>query len=189
MCSSNGFPSLATVADRFLERPRNRDWRFLLSDLDMEVPSLLIVVLLERLLIRKKFLSFGKWPVPLACLLDDIERPEKFRFSEGTVVALLEDPKSCVILSYHGELLGYRNSYGCRCPLSTGLAPSTRFHVVQNEGLLAGRLLNEIFGEYPRNADQCIRGVIAAIIGEERCVVVVASFCAPFRPEIGDEGW
>lgn len=176
MCSSKGFPSLATVADRFLERPRNRDWRFLLSDLDTEVPSLLRLVLLERLLIRKKFLSFGKWPVPLACLLDDIERPEKFRFSEGTADALLEDPKSCVILSYQGELSGYSNSYDCRWPSSIGFALDTRFHVVKNEGLFTDKLLSEVFGQYPWNADQCIRGVIAAIIGDELPAVVGAFF-------------
>jgi hypothetical protein len=39
------------------------------------------------LFIRKKFLSFcgnGLWP--LVCLLDDIEKPEKFRFSLGVVL-------------------------------------------------------------------------------------------------------
>jgi hypothetical protein len=40
--------------------------------------------LLPRLLIRKKFLSFcGKGLWLLGCLFDDIERPEKFRFSLG----------------------------------------------------------------------------------------------------------
>tara|TARA_B100001146_G_C15771876_1_gene260395 strand:+ start:235 stop:417 length:183 start_codon:yes stop_codon:yes gene_type:complete len=43
--------------------------------------------LLPRLLIRKKFFSFcgnGLWP--LGCLLDDIEMPEKARFSLGIEV-------------------------------------------------------------------------------------------------------
>jgi len=40
--------------------------------------------LLPRLFIRKKFLSFcGKGLWLLGCLFDDIERPEKFRFSLG----------------------------------------------------------------------------------------------------------
>ena len=60
------------------------------------MPSLFSVVLLPRLLMRKKFLSFGKWPVPLLCLVE-VERPEKFRFSEETVEELLE-PKSCVMV-------------------------------------------------------------------------------------------
>jgi hypothetical protein len=53
----------------------------LLSDfIDVSLFSLL----LPRLLIRKKFLSFcGKGLWPFACLLDVIERPEKFRFSLG----------------------------------------------------------------------------------------------------------
>lgn len=97
ICSSNGFPSLATVVDLFRERPRNRDCRFLFSGLGVDVPSLLSVVLLPRLLMRKKFLSFGKCPVPLLCLFEDMERPEKLRFSEDTVVELF-DPKSWVIV-------------------------------------------------------------------------------------------
>ena len=46
---------------------------------------------------RKKFLSFcGKWVEPL--VLDDAERPEKFRFSTGIVAEFgVEEPKSCVI--------------------------------------------------------------------------------------------
>ncbi len=97
ICSSNGFPSLATVVDLFRERPRNRDCRFLFSGLGVDVPSLLSVVLLPRLLMRKKFLSFGKCPAPLLCLVEDVERPEKLRFSEDTVVELF-DPKSWVIV-------------------------------------------------------------------------------------------
>lgn len=46
---------------------------------------------------RKKFRSFcGKWVEPL--VLDDAERPEKFRFSTGIAAEVgVEDPKSCVI--------------------------------------------------------------------------------------------
>lgn len=60
------------------------------------MPSVLRVVLLPRLLIRKKLLSFGKCPVPLLCLLEEVERPEKFLFSEATAEELLE-LKSCVM--------------------------------------------------------------------------------------------
>jgi hypothetical protein len=53
----------------------------LLSDF---IDASLFSLLLPRLLIRKKFLSFcGKGLWPFACLLDVIERPEKFRFSLG----------------------------------------------------------------------------------------------------------
>jgi hypothetical protein len=39
------------------------------------------------LFIRKKFLSFcGKGLWPFECLLDDIEKPEKFRFSLGRLL-------------------------------------------------------------------------------------------------------
>jgi len=69
----------------------------LFSGLGVDVPSLLSVVLLPRLLMRKKFLSFGKCPAPLLCLVEDVERPEKLRFSEDTVVELF-DPKSWVIV-------------------------------------------------------------------------------------------
>ena len=86
MCSSRGFPSLATVADRF--RPRfgkNRDCRKVLdSDLDSALgvggPSRLL--LLPRLVMRKKFLNLvGRWVLEsVGCFLVK-ERPEKVRFS------------------------------------------------------------------------------------------------------------
>lgn len=94
MLSSRGFPSLATVVDRFLWPPRNRDClkEDLVSDLELVDPSLLRLVLLPRLLILKKFLSlWGKCEELLDGLL---EFPEKFRFSDDTTDVLDEVPKS-----------------------------------------------------------------------------------------------
>jgi hypothetical protein len=62
----------------------------LFSDLGAPALSLLILVLLP-VLILKKFLSLeGKWlgfesPDGLECFLVERERPEKFRFSEAIV--------------------------------------------------------------------------------------------------------
>lgn len=90
MCSSSGFPSLATVVDRFLPMVgRKRDCRKvdLDSDLDSDLgvsgPSLFTLLLLPRLFMRKKFLSFvGRCELEsLECFLEEKERPEKFRFS------------------------------------------------------------------------------------------------------------
>lgn len=113
MPSSKGFPSLATVVERFLPMPlRKRDCLGLDSVFEVTPFSLL------WLLMRKKFLSFcGKWLEPL--VLDDVDRPEKFRFSAGIAAEFgVEDPKSCVIAviavtvdigcagcCYQGELL------------------------------------------------------------------------------------
>jgi hypothetical protein len=77
-------PSLATVVDLFRPEPgKNLDCRKELLLSDFMEPSF-FSLLLPRLLIRKKFFSFcGKGLWPFACLLDVIERPEKFRFSLG----------------------------------------------------------------------------------------------------------
>ena len=87
MPSSNALPSLATVVDRL--RPtlgKNFDCRNELLLSDFIEPSF-FSSLLGLLLIRKKFLSFcGKGLCPLGCLFDDIERPEKLRFSLGREV-------------------------------------------------------------------------------------------------------
>lgn len=82
---SNGSPSLATVCDLFLLIPlRKRDWRKvdLVSDLGVGKPSFPTMVLLLELLIRKKFLIlWGKSLEALVCL-EELDMPEKFRFSD-----------------------------------------------------------------------------------------------------------
>lgn len=100
MPSSRGLPSLATVVDRFrVIPPRKRDClkEDLFSDLEFETASLFALGLLPRLLILKKFLSLcGKWGEPLVCL-DAVDKPEKFRFSEG-MFEEFDDPNNCVML-------------------------------------------------------------------------------------------
>lgn len=90
MCSSSGLPSLATVVDLFLPIPgRKRDCRKvdLDSDFDSDLgvggPSLLAMLLLPRLFIRKKFLIFvGRGVVDsLECFFEEKDKPEKLRFS------------------------------------------------------------------------------------------------------------
>jgi hypothetical protein len=49
-------------------------------------------------LIRKKFFNFwGKWPLPLRFLFDDIGSPEKIRFSFGVELVDGDELKICVI--------------------------------------------------------------------------------------------
>ena len=69
----------------------------LLSDLVFETPSEFTLGLLPMLFILKKFLSLcGKWLEPLLCF-EAVEKPEKFRFSEG-MADEFEDPNNCVML-------------------------------------------------------------------------------------------
>ena len=70
----------------------------MLSDFGELSPFSCFSPLLLRLLIRKKFFNFwGKWPLPLRVLLEDIGRPEKMRFSFGVEVGASDELKSCVI--------------------------------------------------------------------------------------------
>ena len=86
--SSNGFPSLATVVDRFLTIfGKNLDCLGGFdSDLGVVNPSLFNVLLLPVLLMRKKFLSFvDTWVFDVSscdfCFLVPSDNPEKLRFS------------------------------------------------------------------------------------------------------------
>ena len=100
MPSSSVLPSLLTVVDLFLLMPpRKRDCRKdLPSAFGPGEPSLPTLALIPKLFIRKKFLNFwGKWLFPLLCLLDGIEWPEKFRFSEEMVEEFDGEPKMCVM--------------------------------------------------------------------------------------------
>ncbi len=81
---SNGSPSLATVCDLFLLiPPKKRDCLNVDLDSDFGVgrPSLLMIVWFEELLMRKKFLIlWGMSLEPFGCL-EELDMPEKLRFS------------------------------------------------------------------------------------------------------------
>ncbi len=88
--------------------PRKRDCRKadLDSDLGVGSPSLLMMVLLLELLIRKKFLIFcGKSFEPPVCF-GVLDMPEKLRFSLCDVEVFDEELKSCVILAARALKLG-----------------------------------------------------------------------------------
>jgi len=81
--------------------PRKRDCRKVDLDSDLGVgrPPLLMMVLLLELLIRKKFLIFwGKSLEPLVCF-EELDKPEKFRFSLCEVEVFDGELKCCVILA------------------------------------------------------------------------------------------
>lgn len=90
MPSSSGFPSLATVVDRF-RLPiflinfdcRNDDLLSDLLDASVCLMSFSLLSLLLLLFIRKKFLNFvATWELgPCVCRFVDIEVPLKVRFS------------------------------------------------------------------------------------------------------------
>ena len=92
--SSRGLPSLATVVDRFRDRPRNFECLDgFESVFGVGNPSVPRKVWLLVLLIRKKFLSFCVVGVcvpesGLLFFLDEKERLEKLRFS----VAMVQSP-------------------------------------------------------------------------------------------------
>lgn len=78
--------------------PRKRDClKEDFSDFGVGTPSLFKLVLLPKLLIRKKFLILcGKSFEPLVCR-EELDMPEKLRFSEATVEVCDREPKSCVM--------------------------------------------------------------------------------------------
>lgn len=92
IASSNWFPSLATVVDRLRPREgRNLDCRKVDFDSDLGVgsPSLLRLVLLLWLLMRKKFFSFwGRWVLAesFGCFFEEKGRLEKLRFSVAILI-------------------------------------------------------------------------------------------------------
>jgi len=68
------------------------------SDLGVGRPSLLMIVLLFEPLMRKKFfILWGKSFELLVCL-EELDMPEKLRFSLCTVEEFDEELKSCVMV-------------------------------------------------------------------------------------------
>lgn len=99
MAFSNGSPSLATVVDLFrVMPPRKRDC---LTDLDSDFgvgrPFSLCREELLELLMRKKFLILWGRSFELVVCLDELDMPEKFRFSLCTDEACDEELKSWVM--------------------------------------------------------------------------------------------
>ena len=81
--------------------PRKRDCRKdFVSDLGVGRPSVPMIVLLPKLLMRKKFLIlWGKSFEPFVCR-DELDMPEKLRFSLCIAEELEEEElKSCVIVA------------------------------------------------------------------------------------------
>ncbi len=80
---SRGSPSLATVCDRLrVIPPRKRDClKDFVSDLGVGRPSVPITVLFPELVMRKKFLILCGKSLELFVCREELDRPEKFRFS------------------------------------------------------------------------------------------------------------
>lgn len=80
--------------------PRKRDClKDLVSDLGVGRPSVPMTVLLPELVMRKKFLIlWGRSFEPLVCR-EELDMPEKFRFSLCIVVELDDELKSWVMVS------------------------------------------------------------------------------------------
>lgn len=99
---SKGSPSLATVCDLLrVIPPRKRDClKDLVSDLGVGRPSVPMTVLFPELLMRKKFLIlWGKSFEPFVWR-EELDRPEKFRFSLCIAEAFEdEELKSWVIVA------------------------------------------------------------------------------------------
>lgn len=85
--------SFATSERVFVILPRKRDCRILLPAFGLPEPSL------SMLLPRKKLrILSGKWLVPF-CLVEDVDKPDKLRFSVGSDCELDEEEwKSCVMV-------------------------------------------------------------------------------------------
>lgn len=80
--------------------PRKRDCRKdFVSDLGVGRPSAPMTVLLPELVMRKKFLILcGISFEPFVCR-EELDMPEKFRFSLCTAEELGEEPKSWVMVA------------------------------------------------------------------------------------------
>jgi hypothetical protein len=123
--------------------------------------------LLVRLLIRKKFLSFcgnGLWP--LECLLEDIEMPEKARFSlgveeDGVEVgdepwksAVIEGIRSSVNNSCNAEVDEWLQSKGGgrRCRMELEMGGNREWRMENGRSSVSLPQVLECIGEYRRSS-------------------------------------